>query len=198
MALVDTWALCGFREPAEALDLVERLSASRPWSRWPRRSASADPDGTRAALGWVLQLDGRTRDDVAGAAAAAALGLRRRPAEPLRLGRPARRASTLATRAASARSCSTCCTSTPGERVHLPAGYLHAYLEGAGVELMAASDNVLRGGLTSKHIDVPELLRSLRFEPGLPDDPDPARRSTGRPVLRRRGGRVLAQPARPP
>jgi mannose-6-phosphate isomerase len=52
----------------------------------------------------------------------------------------------------------------PGEAVWMPAGNLHAYLHGTGVELMAASDNVLRGGLTPKHVDVPELLRVLRFE----------------------------------
>ena len=46
----------------------------------------------------------------------------------------------------------------------MPAGNLHAYLRGVGVEIMAASDNVLRGGLTPKHVDVPELLRVLRFE----------------------------------
>lgn len=52
----------------------------------------------------------------------------------------------------------------PGEGMYLPAGILHAYLEGAGVELMANSNNVLRGGLTPKHIDVPELLRNVTFE----------------------------------
>jgi mannose-6-phosphate isomerase len=54
-------------------------------------------------------------------------------------------------------------TLEPGEAVYLPAGNLHAYLSGAGVELMANSDNVLRGGLTPKHVDVPELLRVLDF-----------------------------------
>jgi mannose-6-phosphate isomerase len=52
----------------------------------------------------------------------------------------------------------------PDEAVFMPAGNLHAYLRGVGVEVMAASDNVLRGGLTPKRIDVPELLRVLRFE----------------------------------
>ena len=52
----------------------------------------------------------------------------------------------------------------PGEAIWMPAGNLHAYLRGAGVEIMAASDNVLRGGLTPKHVDVRELLRVLRFE----------------------------------
>ncbi|WP_299566349.1 mannose-6-phosphate isomerase, class I [uncultured Mycolicibacterium sp.] len=53
----------------------------------------------------------------------------------------------------------------PGEAIYLPAGNLHAYLHGIGVEVMANSDNVLRGGLTPKHVDVPELLRVLDFTP---------------------------------
>jgi mannose-6-phosphate isomerase len=56
-------------------------------------------------------------------------------------------------------------TLAPGEGIFMPAGNLHTYLQGTGVELMAASDNVLRGGLTPKHVDVAELLRVLRFEP---------------------------------
>jgi len=54
----------------------------------------------------------------------------------------------------------------PGEALFLPAGELHCYLEGVAVEVMANSDNVLRGGLTPKHVDLPELQRALRFEPG--------------------------------
>lgn len=53
----------------------------------------------------------------------------------------------------------------PGQAIYLSAGNLHAYLRGVGVEVMANSDNVLRGGLTPKHVDVPELLRVLDFEP---------------------------------
>ncbi|MCH9667384.1 MAG: mannose-6-phosphate isomerase, class I [Actinomycetia bacterium] len=53
----------------------------------------------------------------------------------------------------------------PGEGIYLPAGNLHAYLQGVGIEVMANSDNVLRGGLTPKHVDVPELLRVLDFSP---------------------------------
>ena len=59
-------------------------------------------------------------------------------------------------------------TLAPGEALYLPAGNLHVYLSGAGVELMANSDNVLRGGLTPKHVDVPELLRVLDFHAGPP------------------------------
>lgn len=53
----------------------------------------------------------------------------------------------------------------PGEALFLGPGNLHAYLHGAGVEVMGASDNVVRGGLTPKHVDVEELLRVLRYEP---------------------------------
>jgi mannose-6-phosphate isomerase len=54
----------------------------------------------------------------------------------------------------------------PGEALYLPAGNLHSYLRGTGVEISANSDNVLRGGLTAKHMDVPELLRILDFSYG--------------------------------
>ncbi len=52
----------------------------------------------------------------------------------------------------------------PGEALFLGAGIPHAYLNGLGVEIMANSDNVLRCGLTPKHVDVPELLRIVHFE----------------------------------
>ena len=52
----------------------------------------------------------------------------------------------------------------PGQGIFQDAGVPHAYLEGQNVELMANSDNVLRGGLTPKHIDVPELIKNIKFE----------------------------------
>jgi mannose-6-phosphate isomerase len=57
-------------------------------------------------------------------------------------------------------------TLQPGEALYLAAGNLHAYLEGFGIELMANSDNVLRGGCTPKHVDVAELLKVLDFSSG--------------------------------
>jgi mannose-6-phosphate isomerase len=54
---------------------------------------------------------------------------------------------------------------TRGEALYLPAGNMHAYLKGVGIELMASSDNVLRGGLTPKHIDVAELLSVTQCHP---------------------------------
>jgi mannose-6-phosphate isomerase len=59
-------------------------------------------------------------------------------------------------------------TLKPGEALYVPAGHMHAYLSGTGVEVMANSDNVIRGGLTSKHVDVGELVRVVDFEPSVP------------------------------
>jgi mannose-6-phosphate isomerase len=56
----------------------------------------------------------------------------------------------------------------PGEAVFMPAGGLHGYLRGTGIEVMANSDNVIRAGLTAKHIDVPELLKVLDPEVEVP------------------------------
>ena len=57
----------------------------------------------------------------------------------------------------------------------LSAGELHSYLKGSGIEIMANSDNVLRGGLTHKHIDVNELLNILTFNPKIPEILKPER-----------------------
>jgi mannose-6-phosphate isomerase len=54
----------------------------------------------------------------------------------------------------------------PGQAVFMPAGGLHAYLHGTGIEVLANSDNVVRAGLTGKHVDVPELLKLL--DPAIP------------------------------
>ena len=89
----------------------------------------------------------------------------------------------------------------PGEAMFVNAGVVHAYLEGFGVEIMASSDNVLRAGLTPKHMDVPELLAITSFSPIPPPRWEPAEKTrdfvhieppvaefsltVGRPPLRR-------------
>ena len=57
----------------------------------------------------------------------------------------------------------------PGEGIFQDAGVPHAYLEGQNIEIMANSDNVLRGGLTPKHIDVKELMKNVKFEETIPN-----------------------------
>ncbi len=59
-------------------------------------------------------------------------------------------------------------TLQPGEAMYVPAGQMHAHLLGTGIEVMANSDNVIRGGLTNKHLDVGELVKVVDFEPTVP------------------------------
>jgi mannose-6-phosphate isomerase len=61
----------------------------------------------------------------------------------------------------------------PGRALFLPPKTMHAYLYGTGMEIMANSDNVLRGGLTAKHVDLAELLNTLEFDPLFPDPAAP-------------------------
>jgi len=71
----------------------------------------------------------------------------------------------------------------PGEGIYLGAGKLHSYLEGVGIEIMGNSDNVIRGGLTTKHVDIPELCRVLCFEPGEPEILLPREASPGERIF---------------
>lgn len=72
----------------------------------------------------------------------------------------------------------------PGQALYLPAGNIHAYLEGLGIELMASSDNVLRGGLTPKHVDVRELMRVVVARPMPAPYLEPERPAEGIAVFR--------------
>lgn len=72
----------------------------------------------------------------------------------------------------------------PGQATFIGAGVLHAYLEGVAIELMANSDNVLRGGLTPKHVDVTELLRVVAVESAPPAFVAPIRLSTTEQAFR--------------
>lgn len=170
VALTPTWALCGFRAPIEAANLLLGLGVAA-FDPLVEALASSGDDGLRTVLGWLLRLDGTDRAAVADAVAGAVDRVRGDDLEDPRSwvrrlvrtfpGDPTAVAPLLLN----------VVRLDPGEAVHLPAGNLHAYLDGAGVEIMAASDNVLRGGLTPKHIDVDELLSVLRFEPGIPATP---------------------------
>jgi len=170
VALTPTWAMCGFRSPGEAANLLSGLGIEA-FDPLVEALASGGDGGLHSALGWLLRLAGASRSQVAGEVAASVASVRGDDlADPRswvkRLvrtfpGDPTAVAPLLLN----------VVRLEPGESVHLPAGNLHAYLDGAGIEIMAASDNVLRGGLTPKHIDVDELLAVLRFEPGVPDAP---------------------------
>lgn len=170
VALSTTWALCGFREPLEAANLLAGLGVEA-FDPLIQVLAGSGTDGLRTVLSWLLAQEGSSRAAVAEAVARSVGRIRSEdPSDPRvwvqRLvrqfpGDPTAVAPLLLRLV----------RLEPGEAVHLPAGNLHAYLGGAGVEIMAASDNVLRGGLTPKHVDVDELLAILRFEPGVPPSP---------------------------
>jgi mannose-6-phosphate isomerase, class I len=165
-------ALCGFRGLAKALADVESLTRAAgdktSQLRELRRRLILQADAEqvlRGAVGWLLGGGEQIEELVSAATAAARLIDARGEAtagiETVALladaypGDPGVVLSLLLNRV----------TLHRGEALYLPAGNIHAYLSGLGVEVMAASDNVLRGGLTPKYVDVPELLRVLEFTP---------------------------------
>jgi mannose-6-phosphate isomerase len=176
VALCETWALCGFRPADEAAELVEALSIE---GLDPLVELLRGPDALHRSFEWLL---GRGEDSPLLASHLAEVI----PPDAAATLDPSDAGSAATARAWVARVQAAFPNDVlavaplvlqvvrldRGDAVHLPAGNLHAYLEGAGVEVMSASDNVLRGGLTPKHIDVDELLASLRFEPGVPPPPE--------------------------
>ncbi|MFP3464451.1 mannose-6-phosphate isomerase, class I [Leifsonia sp. SIMBA_070] len=158
-------ALCGFRDPAESRVALERLAegaAGGAVISGFARTLDGEP-GTvlRRATEWLLGGDTDVDLLVAEVVRAARALPEDRDADTVRMlddafpGDPGIVLALLLNRA----------TLRPGEVLYLPAGNIHAYLRGLGIELMAASDNVLRGGLTRKRIDVPELVSVLDFTP---------------------------------
>ena len=103
--------------------------------------------------------------------------------------------ATPATRACSPRCCSTGSPCSPARRCTCPRATCTPTCPGSGVELMANSDNVLRGGLTPKHVDVPELLRVLDFDPRPPPVLPRRPRPTAWVALRHARRGVPAAPA---
>jgi mannose-6-phosphate isomerase len=181
-------ALCGFRPAAEALQILDAIESPALHPVRERLAGPDAPDALREAFTLLSTLPRDARSPLVEAAAAAARRLG--PAaldgafawtERLAAPHPADPGVVIALLLRRVRL-------APGEALFLPAGSLHLYLHGVGVEVMASSDNVLRGGLTPKHVDVPELLRVVRFA----DEPVPVvRPRPGRP-----GEQVYRTPAR--
>ncbi|UED86011.1 mannose-6-phosphate isomerase, class I [Streptomyces profundus] len=167
-ALTPFEGLCGFRDAAETADLLDGLDVDqlKPYADLLRARPAAD--ALREVLTAVLTADPEAMADTVVRAERAA-------AAPPTEGPAARFADAYAAYAAIARHYPgdpgviaamllNHVRLAPGEALFLGAGVPHAYLSGLGVEIMANSDNVLRCGLTPKHVDVPELLRVVRFE----------------------------------
>lgn len=158
-------SLSGLRPIAATMDLLDALDDHAGVVEL-RRRLSADGDALRDVIGWLLGGDAQAEvDGVVAAVVAAAETDSGGWAPTLRMiagvaavypGDAGVVVALLMNHVVLRR----------GEGIFLRAGLLHAYLSGLGVEIMAASDNVLRGGLTPKRIDVPELLAILDTAPG--------------------------------
>jgi mannose-6-phosphate isomerase len=180
-ALLPTEALHGFRDPEETYALFEQLGVPAALdlvAQLADRSARPQ-DRLCRVFGRLLRLSESERavvQEVAAAAAAVCSGETRRSGD-------AGQSAALRDFAATATELSTFYPSDPGvlaallmnrvsllryDAIFLPPGNLHAYLRGCGVEIMANSDNVMRGGLTPKFVNVEELLKVLDFTPGFP------------------------------
>lgn len=162
-ALTPFEGLCGFRAPAETADLIAALGVDSLKPYVDLLYAHPEEAALREVLTALLTADPAEMANTVAEAAAAAdrLGGEHAPYAGLAHHYPSDPgviAAMLLNRI----------TLQPGEALYLGAGVPHAYLSGLGVEIMANSDNVLRCGLTPKHIDVPELLRVVRFEPADP------------------------------
>lgn len=164
-ALTRFEAMCGFRAPRRAAELLAGLEA--PLTQDLHRVLAAEPtyEGIRTAFRRLLDPDLRPG---AAEVEAVAEACRRRLAD----GSPSPRADGTVVQLAEAYPGDpgvvtslllNPVTLEPGDAMFVPAGGVHAYLSGVAVEIMANSDNVLRAGLTSKHVDVAELLANVDY-----------------------------------
>ena len=149
VALAPFSALCGFRPMTATVDLLEAIGAAD-------LSQALTTDGLRSTFESVMRT---SADESVVAACASATGIAEaawaaRLAE-LYPGDPAAVASLLLN----------LLELRPGEAIYLAAGNIHAYLHGVGLEVMGPSDNVVRCGLTTKHVDIDEMLATVDFAP---------------------------------
>jgi mannose-6-phosphate isomerase len=162
-ALTPFEVLAGLRPPRDAAALLRALSVPPLAPLAAELDAATNPNSLSRALATVLEWPQASRDELvssvtaacatlaaaggpyAGACAATVRVARDHPGDLGVVAMLLMRHEVLA----------------PGQAVFMPAGGLHAYLHGTGIEVLANSDNVIRAGLTGKHVDVPELLTLL-------------------------------------
>ena len=195
-AFIETEALCGFQEPAETYQMFERLAVGTALELVALFSlADADvpaEERLRIVFSRLLRLAPEERSMISEIALAAKAV--QEPDDAASFARTARElnayypgdpgvlAALLMNRI----------TLQPGDALYMPSGNLHAYLSGGGVEIMANSDNVMRGGLTPKYVNVDELLAILDFTPGLRGLIAPVEESPGGVALSNAGSGIRA------
>lgn len=169
-ALTDFEALCGFRPIADVLGSMQRLGTPELEQLADRLQRDTSPTPLKSLVEYLLVAPpGRHQKLVAGTLAAAERQIANdAPESPhlrwiVELGRVYPGDVGIVTALLL-----NYIKLEEGQAIFLPARSLHTYLSGLGIEIMASSDNVLRGGLTPKHVDSAELLRVLTFEPMTP------------------------------
>ncbi|MBN9108513.1 MAG: mannose-6-phosphate isomerase, class I [Pseudonocardia sp.] len=169
-ALTEFDALVGFREAEASVRFLRALDVPALGAYVELLAAQPGPDGLRALFTTWITLPQSVLDDLVPAAQEGAVRLAAQTGEWCAEARAVLELSERYPGDAGVLAAMLLnhIVLQPGEALYLPAGNLHAYLSGAGVEVMANSDNVLRGGLTPKHVDVPELLRVLDFDSAPP------------------------------
>ncbi len=167
-ALTPFEVLAGLRDPEDAAAFLRALDVAELRPLAAGLAAAAGPEAMADALATILRWPADGRERLVGDVAAACAGL-------ARTGSPYAAACAAVVRELAHRPGDLGVAAMPllrhevllpGQAVFMPAGGLHAYLYGTGIEVLANSDNVVRAGLTGKHIDVPELLKLL--DPAVP------------------------------
>ena len=164
-ALSEFSALCGFREPTETLELLGTVPTVALDPIRARLAAEPTPSGIGGLLEWLLRQDRQSTADLVGSVVAACAAQSSLPFAPER-----QMVSGLGHRyrcdpAVLIALLLNLVTLQPGEAIFFGPGSLHCYLRGTGVEVMSSSDNVVRAGLTSKHVDVATLLDIVETDP---------------------------------
>ncbi len=161
--------LSGFRRPVRILELMDGLGGELVAGMRAALEAQPSAAGLRDAL--TLALHARTMPDVAADLARTVADVEAR----LNAGTTSPRADATVVALAEQHPGDPGAlvslmlnrvTLEPGESMFVPAGHVHAYLSGCAVEIMSSSDNVLRAGLTTKHVDVESLLGCVTYAPG--------------------------------
>ncbi|MEW6359718.1 MAG: mannose-6-phosphate isomerase, class I [Planctomycetota bacterium] len=160
-ALTPFWAMNGFRRVDEMVDLLKATRPAELAREIEHLSEDRSPDRLRMFFSALMTMDkSRQRRAVEQAVAAAKKREGEAPAFEWMLKLNERYPGDVGVLGPVLLNL---VMLEPGQAMFIGAGQLHAYLGGVGIELMANSDNVLRGGLTPKHIAVPDLLRILDF-----------------------------------
>lgn len=180
-ALGDLEALCGFREVADTVKLLDQLAVPELQPCIDALRKESEAEGLRVATTHALTLPDNRRAIVVGEVAAACLRVAETPSPfaaaclavaDLAHRHPADPGVVAALLLNHVRL-------TRHQAVYFAAGLPHSYLRGVFVEILANSDNVLRCGLTDKHIDIAELLRVLEFRAGPVDVLEPVEGEDG-------------------